>query len=159
MRLARAVLCVAAGACALLGAKAARAQSSEPAPAAVIETCLAKSGEARACVGAFFTPCLTWPDRTTTMGVASCYMDEGAVWDAHLNADYQRIMAALEPEQQTVMRDAQRAWIAFRDAHCDAFTDVLINGTGRADWGARCWAETTANRVGDFRRILSFVDP
>lgn len=37
-------------------------------------------------------------------------------WDAELNRLYKELMSALEPEDQVTLRNAQRAWLAFREA-------------------------------------------
>ena len=64
--------------------------------------------------------------------------------DADLNAVYQRCIALLPPPAQTSLREAQRAWIAYRDSNraqgveyvagltvrrADQLTDFYITGT------------------------------
>ena len=43
--------------------------------------------------------------------------------DKYLNRRYQDLMKALTPPQQARLRDAQRAWIVFRDKWCAAQAD------------------------------------
>ncbi len=137
----------------------AAAASGKAGPAeddAALADCLAGHSEAAFCKGAVYGPCLALPERQSTVGEASCYREEGEAWDRLLNTHYQRLMELLDPEQRTALRDAQRAWIAFRDAHC-GFGDVLVRGTYAQVWGAACFSETTADRVEDLRGYLDYV--
>lgn len=52
----------------------------------------------------------------TTLGMIECYGVAQTRWDAELNAHYQRLMNTLNPGQQALLKQSQRAWIAFRDA-------------------------------------------
>jgi uncharacterized protein YecT (DUF1311 family) len=49
--------------------------------------------------------------------------------DAQLNANYQQCLARLDSGDQALLRDAQRAWIVFRDA------DALANSQGDIQGG------------------------
>src|SRR4051812_10038096 len=42
-----------------------------------------------------------------------CYDRERSVWDKILNDSYKNVLAGLEPEQVTKLREVQRAWIQF----------------------------------------------
>ncbi|MBN7769295.1 DUF1311 domain-containing protein [Marinobacter daepoensis] len=52
----------------------------------------------------------------TTLGMIECYGATHARWDAELNAHYKRLMNTLSPRQQALLRQSQKAWIAFKDA-------------------------------------------
>ncbi len=60
----------------------------------------------------------TCADETSTIGIATCVDGLHAAWDGRLNTAYQAVMNRLEGAQKTALRDAQRAWIAYRDANC-----------------------------------------
>ena len=47
-----------------------------------------------------------------------CSTNERRVQDVRLNGAYKATLGALAPERRDDLRDAQRAWIAFRDAEC-----------------------------------------
>ena len=49
---------------------------------------------------------------------------ETANWD--LNATYQTLMRRLSPADQIQLRNAQRAWLAFRDADCGWLVDTCL---------------------------------
>ena len=64
-----------------------------------------------------------------------------------LNADYQRLLGSLEGKAADSVRDAERAWIAARDADCKVPYDIYEGGTiARLD-GASCLLDHTATRV------------
>jgi len=47
--------------------------------------------------------------------------------DAELNKVYKELSALLTPERKALLVKAQRAWITFRDMHCQ-FTDSMYEG-------------------------------
>ena len=62
--------------------------------------------------------------------IAECIGDDFQRADATLNSVYKRLMHGLGKTGQTGLRDAERAWIAFRDKHC-AFVGGASAGGGR----------------------------
>jgi len=78
-------------------------------------------------IEARYTPalglCLDTPDGQTTAGTVGCIAEELKVQDAALNAAYRQLTAGMNPRQQAGLRNAQRAWIAFRDADCASRQD------------------------------------
>ncbi|HEX8299462.1 MAG TPA: lysozyme inhibitor LprI family protein [Rubricoccaceae bacterium] len=57
--------------------------------------------------------------------------------DRALNTTYRRAMAeASEPHAQRRLRDAQRAWIVFRDAHTAALFPVPAGSSTRVQYGS-----------------------
>jgi uncharacterized protein YecT (DUF1311 family) len=147
------------------------AAQEPPAPAPQVAACVAaadRDPEAeRACVGAAALACIeAGPDGQTTVGMMECYMAETAAWDAELNAVYASLVALAEamaaaypPEGEpaagdpaagghpALLRDAQRAWIAFRDADCAEAAGYWGEGTMRLVAGAECMMERTAGRT------------
>lgn len=51
--------------------------------------------------------------------------------DAALNASYKKLTAKLDAEGVKKLREAQRAWIAFRDAEAEAVSDDYRGGSMR----------------------------
>lgn len=78
-------------------------------------------------IEARYTPalaqCLDTPDGQTTAGTVGCIAEELKVQDAALNAAYRQLAAGMNARQQAGLRNAQRAWIAFRDADCASRQD------------------------------------
>jgi len=50
--------------------------------------------------------------------LADCAEREAVDWDRRLNEGYRTLASALPAERRAALRDAQRRWIAFRDAEC-----------------------------------------
>jgi len=85
------------------------------------------------------------------LAVPAAARDDAAHADAELNAAYQALLAQLGDGDRQRLRDAQRAWIAFRDRECAFRTQ------GRADSAAAaadCAAELTQQRTEALRRQL-----
>jgi uncharacterized protein YecT (DUF1311 family) len=47
-----------------------------------------------------------------------CITAETDIQDKRLNAAYARALAVLSPKRKTALREAQRAWVAYRDKWC-----------------------------------------
>lgn len=74
-----------------------------------------------------FEQCLDSPDGQSTAGMVQCAGAELEVQDRALNAAYRDLISDMNARQKANLLKAQRAWIAFRDADCQARYDP--------DWG------------------------
>jgi len=132
---------------------AAPAQEVDP---AIVTDCLAHAlpGEvAPRCLGAAANACQA-AGHETTLGISACIQAETAAWDAHLNDQYRALraeLAAQEPDLTTALRDAQRAWIAFRDAQCALDYARWQGGSIRTIVAANCMMTMTAQRTIELR--------
>jgi uncharacterized protein YecT (DUF1311 family) len=45
-------------------------------------------------------------------------------WDVQMNATYNKLLAALSPDQRKLLRDAQRRWLAYRDAEFELIWEL-----------------------------------
>lgn len=63
-----------------------------------------------------------------TVEMRECIGSETHVHDQRLNKNYKAAMAVLEAPQQTLLRDAQRLWVKYRDANCGMYGQ-LTGGT------------------------------
>ena len=70
-----------------------------------------------------FYACLEPPVGMTTQGMVACMGAERALHDAKLNAAYQQLMTELPEDRREALKEAQRAWIKFRDAYADFLYD------------------------------------
>jgi uncharacterized protein YecT (DUF1311 family) len=59
-------------------------------------------------------------DAVSTKDMQDCMDDEWKKSDAELNRVYQESLKKLKPEQAALLKKAQRAWLSYRDAQCDA---------------------------------------
>lgn len=62
---------------------------------------------------------------------AAVYAEYAAKWDAELNRVYRLLLAELSPNEQTQLREAQRAWLKSRDAD-GRVIDALYSPDGRS---------------------------
>lgn len=96
----------------------------------------------------------------STMGMAMCNQAETEAWDVLLNEEYKETRAwsaALDEDEQAsfpnldsradTLRDAQRAWIAYRDAECRNEYANWGAGSMRHIVGTACYLDMTAKRT------------
>lgn len=74
--------------------------------------------------------------------------------DAELNASYKALLSQLGTPDQQRLRDAQRAWIAFRDKECAFRTQGNQGGSVGAATAADCVGELTRQRAKALKRQL-----
>lgn len=126
--------------------------------AGAVRACFAgtATGEAAPrCLGAASDACQAGPGGSTTVGIASCITAETAVWDDILNEEYAATRRAFDGRSggpnggplNDALRDAQRAWIAFRDADCALAFERWADGTIRSVVHANCMMVLTAERA------------
>jgi uncharacterized protein YecT (DUF1311 family) len=98
------------------------------------------------------------PEGRTQLDMTYCAGEELARADSLLNANYQALVRTLEPHRVRALREAQRAWIRFRDAEC-AFQESEVRGGSMAPMVyALCEAELSEARAEEFARLLNPVD-
>jgi uncharacterized protein YecT (DUF1311 family) len=98
------------------------------------------------CIGVISEPCAKHEESMSPAEVNACYDRERAVWDDILNKSYQNLRKALDDDQQTKLRDMQRAWIASRDKSCEFLYDYF-QGTMANPMMAACLSRETARRA------------
>ena len=62
------------------------------------------------------TECLNSPAGQTTAGMVDCSHKAFLAYDKQLNAVYKKVLASVDPESAKQIRDAQRTWVAWREA-------------------------------------------
>lgn len=126
--------------------------------------------EGRACIGTLSQRCMDGTDGGhTTFGMSTCTAAEAQVWDDILNEEWPETMnwaRAMDAEDMTyfpefarraeVLLQAQRAWITFRDAHCDMAYAEWGSGSMRHIAGTDCNMRMTAERVLTLRAYRDF---
>jgi uncharacterized protein YecT (DUF1311 family) len=161
---------VAAAAVMVFLAVAAQAQDADEALAPVRACLQAAGGEAeaeRGCIGVYADACVARPGGETTVGTSGCLLAEAVAWDRLLNETWGQLLPAARAMSEAESRDgvppvaredmlraAQRAWIAFRDADCDYDVAFWSQGSMRQIAGAQCMLERTGQRVIDLRAKL-----
>lgn len=128
-----------------------------------LNRCLAKAGDnPRSCIGTLSNECQITPDGSTTPGIVACEQRETELWDQLLNERYKAAMAATKERESDIqsfggkpnaiasLREAQRKWVAFRDAECQRVFEYYAVGTIRGPAFAGCQLRRTAERAIDF---------
>ncbi len=127
----------------------------------VIDACLANAKKTKAlpesCIGAVQKPCLDAPDGQSTFGMKDCSNRETAVWDERLdkaykafldqNGDIDAVRDGKKVEGADLIRDAERAWLAFRDKQCDVTGLPMEGGSGAGVLIDDCYLEQTAQHA------------
>ena len=67
--------------------------------------------------------------------------------DSNLNRIYRKTLKKLGPEDASRLRKAQRAWLAYRDAHCDAEVKLYEGGSITHIVLPQCRLTLTKNRA------------
>jgi uncharacterized protein YecT (DUF1311 family) len=91
-----------------------------------------------------------------TAEMIACAGAEAARWDRRLNAAYRALMAspAHAPATKALLREAQRAWVAFRDRGCAAEGEFTAEGGSLSRiLAADCALRMTAQRALDLEDL------
>jgi uncharacterized protein YecT (DUF1311 family) len=144
------------------GPRPARADAAAPKDVAAIGECLRKQGKKRgsqeadeaACVMTVAKPCMGGDETAVkSRRQIECLDRERLAWDLIVNDSYKTMMNALEPDQQTKLREMQQSWIHTRDLTC-AFWYDYFQGTMANPMIAYCNNRETARRA-IFLRIFA----
>lgn len=90
-------------------------------------------------------------DAYTQAEMNICAGKEYKTADATLNRVYQQLVAMLDAEEKTQLKEAQTAWIKYRDANCEFVGDQYKGGSIRPTIYGLCLADVTRNRTAELR--------
>jgi|GEM_PF-489071 len=90
----------------------------------------------------------------TQADLATCTAKDTASADTALNAVYKALAARLAPADLKRLRDAQRAWISFRDKECAFRTQPYSDGSVYSSLVETCRAELTKARLAQLQHQL-----
>ena len=76
-----------------------------------------------------------------------CEGDNFKQADIQLNAVYAKLMKKISAAGQIKLREAQKSWIAYRDAQCDFETLGTIDGSIHSMVAAQCLADLTEQQT------------
>lgn len=92
-----------------------------------------------------YTHCMDQSNGVTA-AMLHCIGAETAAQDQRLNQNYQDVMAHLALKRQQQLREAQRAWLKYRDLNC-SFYDDPDGGTLARVVSNDCFMQATARRA------------
>lgn len=92
----------------------------------------------------------------TTQQMLACVKQDLAREDKRLNDVYRKLASTRKDDEKAtnLLRDAQRKWIAFRDAHCAVEADEMRGGTLEPVLLTDCLAVATAERAKFLEELL-----
>lgn len=123
-----------------------------------LQQCLKEAPRATAvdsCAGRWSGLCQDQPDSGTTLGIASCLMQEQQAWDsllAKLNDQLEATATLADTDQPdgpslaAALTAAKGAWEGFRAAQCDYEYTEYAGGSMRSIARASCSLTLTADR-------------
>jgi uncharacterized protein YecT (DUF1311 family) len=88
----------------------------------------------------------------STVDAAECFDRAYKSADQELQRLYGRIHKVLGPEERQALAQAQRAWVQYRDATCDAERSLYGEGTGGHPNYLACLAAETRSRSAGLMR-------
>src|ERR1044071_5867242 len=80
-----------------------------------------------------------------------CWGNEYKKADVVLNQIYRQLLAKLDEDEKAELKEAQTAWLKYRDANCDFVADQYKGGTMRPMIHAICLADVTNNRTAELK--------
>jgi len=96
------------------------------------------------------------PEGLSNLGITQCLQEETEWWDQLLNSRFAQLKHNLEPSPFAALQDAQRKWIAFKDADCQYIYDHQFGeGSMRLPSSASCMLDATALRALQLGALLT----
>ncbi len=89
---------------------------------------LAAASQARHPIDAWLAECME--KDPSTRGMNACLGEAYAQWDRELNRMYKELSAKLNESESAMLRDAQRAWISYRDREFAWLTQFYVGLQG-----------------------------
>lgn len=86
-----------------------------------------------------------------TVDLAACLEKARASSDRELNALYANLRKRLDPDEAKQLVAAQRLWIQYRDANCEAERNLYGSGTASGPAYLACLEAMTRQRTNDLR--------
>lgn len=90
-------------------------------------------------------------DPSTQFEMNQCAHKEYEAADAELNKTYNRLAAKLDDEQRGKLKEAELAWIMYRDTNCDLEGAFYKGGTMRPMVESYCRARMTNERTAELK--------
>ena len=90
----------------------------------------------------------------STYDAGQCLIRVNHDVDAELNDTYQKALRRWnQPENAKKLREAERAWINYRDANCDAELATYDHGSMGSNMSAFCQIRLTRERIAEIKAI------
>jgi len=93
-------------------------------------------------------------DAQTQADMNICWGNEYKKADAKLNQAYQQLAAMLDDEEKAQLKNAENAWLKYRDTNCEFVADQYKGGSIRPMIAAICLADVTSNRTTELKNQI-----
>jgi uncharacterized protein YecT (DUF1311 family) len=93
-------------------------------------------------------------DAQTQADMNICWGNEYKKADAKLNQTYQQLAAMLDADEKTQLKNAENAWLKYRDTNCEFVADQYKGGSIRPMIAAICLADVTNNRAAELKNQI-----
>jgi uncharacterized protein YecT (DUF1311 family) len=90
--------------------------------------------------------CVLCADAKTQSGASYCAAQELGQADKDLNSTYETLLESF-PKKQEQLKEAERAWIAFRDRFCAAFAGSYEGGSVEREVVGKCKVVETRHQI------------
>jgi uncharacterized protein YecT (DUF1311 family) len=90
-------------------------------------------------------------DAQTQADMNICFGNEYKKADAALNKVYQQLAAMLDEDDKAQLKNAENAWLKYRDTNCEFVADQYKGGSMRPMIAAICLADVTDNRTKELK--------
>ncbi len=106
-------------------------------------------------------------DKQTQTAINICFAEDYKAADAQLNRQWAQTSADMKemdkaglnkdgrPGYHEVLLKAQRAWLGFRDAHCQIEGYAMRGGSGESMLAGACLAELTRARTAQLKALIT----
>jgi uncharacterized protein YecT (DUF1311 family) len=96
-------------------------------------------------------------EAASTLETAKCFDQALQTADANLNKTYGRVQRVLDASERQQLLRAQRLWIRFRDATCDAEAGLYGGGSGGSPARLACREAQTRFREADLLKTYDWI--
>jgi uncharacterized protein YecT (DUF1311 family) len=93
-------------------------------------------------------------DAQTQADMNICWGNEYKKADATLNKTYQQLVTMLDEAEKAQLKNAENAWLKYRDANCEFVGDQYKGGSIRPMIVAICLADVTNNRNAELKNQI-----
>lgn len=90
----------------------------------------------------------------STFELQACTQQAYEAADVRLNEVYRTALAGLGDRETEMLREAQRAWVRFRDTECSFQRALWQGGTGAGYAEFECLRQLTLRRAEDLQRVV-----
>jgi uncharacterized protein YecT (DUF1311 family) len=87
-----------------------------------------------------------------------CAGKEYKAADVVLNQVYRQLVSKLDDEEKSQLKEAQNAWLKYRDSNCEFVADQYKGGSIRPTIHGLCLAEMTRNRTLELKQQIKDRD-